>query len=185
MISLDRQERALDRWTSKIVTIGFTGLAVVALLTMFDSMMRWLSLPRISGFSDIGEVIFAVVIATCFPAGLVKGNNVSIRFLGSALGPRVNQWLESFGALATLVFFGLLGWQFIVLTWDLQINSRVTQTLEYPVAPWWWITTAIILLCIPVQVWVVFDRVSGAITGNIRLPLEPQDGSVEADGKQT
>ena len=152
---------------------------------MFDSTMRWLSLPRISGFSDIGEVIFAVVIATCFPAGLVKGTNVSIRFLGSGLGPRASQWLETFGTLATLVFFGLLGWQFIVLTWDLQVNSRITQTLDFPIAPWWWVTTAIILLCIPVQVWVVFDRLSGAITGTIRVPFDAKDTASGGNGNQT
>jgi len=183
MRRLDRQERLIDRWTRIIASVGFSGLAIIALLTMFDSLMRWLSGPRIAGFSDIGEVIFAVVIATCFPAGLIQGNNVTIRFLGSALGPRANQWLESFGALMTLVFFTFLGWQFILLTLDFQANARVTETLEFPITPWWWLTTAIISLCVPVQAWVVVDRVISAVTGNIRTPhAGARDPSHAADG---
>lgn len=171
MNALDRQERQLDRWTRRIATIGFTGLAILALLTMFDALMRWMWLPRIPGFSDIGEVIFAIAIATCFPAGLLRANNVDIRFLGSGLGPRAAQWLESFGALVTLAFFAMLAWQFVLLTADYQANTRVTQTIEMPIAPWWWLTTAIMLLCVPVQVWVCADRLIGALTGRQREPL--------------
>ncbi len=168
---LDRQERQLDGLTRMIATIGFAGLAILAVATMFDAMMRWLWLPRIPGFSDIGEVIFAVVIATCFPAGLLRANNVAIRFLGAGLGPRAALWLESFGALATLAFFSMLGWQFVVMTADFQANSRVTETIEMPIALWWWLTTAIMLLCVPVQVWICADRLIGAWTGHKREPL--------------
>ena len=37
MNTLDRQERQLDRWTRRIATIGFTGLVVIAVLTMVDA----------------------------------------------------------------------------------------------------------------------------------------------------
>lgn len=171
MSTLDQQERRLDSWTRWIATIGFTGLAILAALTMFDSMMRWLFLPRIPGFSDFGEVIFAVVIATCFPAGLLRSNNITIRFLGSGLGAGAHRWLDVFGALMTLVFFALLAWQFVVITADYQVNTRVTETIELPIAPWWWLTTTIMLMCIPIQLWVLFDRFLGAIRGETREPL--------------
>jgi TRAP-type C4-dicarboxylate transport system permease small subunit len=171
MTTLDQQERLLDRWTRRIATIGFTGLAILAFLTMFDSLMRWMFLPRIPGFSDIGEVIFAVVIATCFPAGLLRSNNISIRFLGSGLGPAAHRWLDAFGSLMTLAFFSMLAWQFVVITVDYQVNTRVTETIEMPIAPWWWVTTVIMLLCVPVQVWVFVDRCLNAIRGKTREPL--------------
>lgn len=171
MSAMDDQERLIDRWTRRVASIGFTGLTIMAFLTMFDSVMRWTSLPRIPGFSDIGEVLFALVIATCFPAGLLKGHNITIRFLGSAVGGRGNQWLETFGSLATLFFFTMLASQFFLLTLDWQINSRTTETLEFPIAPWWWLTTAIISLCVPVQFWVFWDQLSGAISGRVREPV--------------
>ena len=171
MDTLDRQERLIDLWTRRIATIGFTGLAILAMLTMFDSLMRRASLPRIPGFTDIGEVIFAVVIATCFPAGLIRANNITIRFLGSGLGPNAHRWLDCFGALATLAFFAMLVWQFFVITVDYQVNSRVTETIEMPIAAWWWVTTGIISLCVPIQVWVCVDRLISAVSGVTREPL--------------
>lgn len=171
MSTLDQQERQLDRWTRWIATIGFTGLAILAALTMFDSMMRWLFLPRIPGFTDVGEVIFAIVIATCFPAGLLRSNNITIKFLGAGLGPAAHRWLDVFGSLMTLAFFTMLAWQFVVITADYQVNARVTETIELPIAPWWWVTTTIMLLCVPIQLWVLFDRFLGAVRGETREPL--------------
>ena len=43
--------------------------------------------PVINGFT-IG---IAVIIATCFPAGLIQGRNITIRFLGRGLGQRAFQ----------------------------------------------------------------------------------------------
>ena len=171
MSTLDQQERQLDRWTRWIATIGFTGLAILAALTMFDSMMRWLFLPRIPGFTDVGEVIFAIVIATCFPAGLLRSNNITIKFLGSGLGPAAHRWLDIFGSLMTLAFFTMLAWQFVVITADYQVNTRVTETIELPIAPWWWVTTTIMLLCVPIQLWVMVDRFLSAVRGKTREPL--------------
>jgi TRAP-type C4-dicarboxylate transport system permease small subunit len=180
MDALDRQERQLDRWTRRIATIGFTGLVIIAVLTMVDSMARYLWLPRIPGFSDFNQVIFAVVIATCFPAGLLRANNITIRFLGSALGRGPQRWLEVFGAALTLAFFSMLAWRFVFMTADFQVNHRVTETVEMPVAPWWWLTTAIMVLCVPVQVWIFVDRLMSALRGKTREPLperlEESDG---------
>ncbi len=180
MNALDRQERQLDRWTRRIATIGFTGLVIIAVLTMADSMARWLWLPRIPGFSDFNQVIFAVVIATCFPAGLLRANNITIRFLGAALGPAAQRWLDTFGALLTLAFFSMLAWRFVFMTADFQVNNRVTETIELPVAPWWWLTTAIMVSCVPIQVWVVGDRLVGALRGETRAPLSER--LEESDG---
>ncbi len=180
MNALDRQERQLDRWTRRIATIGFTGLVIIAVLTMADSMARYLWLPRIPGFNDFNQVIFAIVIATCFPAGLLRANNITIRFLGAALGPGPRRWLETFGAVLTLAFFSMLAWRFVFMTADFQVNHRVTETIEMPVAPWWWLTTAIMVLCVPIQVWVVADRLISAVRGATREPLperlEESDG---------
>ena len=181
MNTLDRQERQLDRWTRRIATIGFTGLVVIAVLTMADALARWWWLPRIPGFNDFNQVMFAVVIATCFPAGLLRANNITIRFLGSALGHGAHRWLEAFGALLTLAFFSMLAWRFIFMTADLQFNHRVTETIEMPIAPWWWVTTAIMVLCVPIQLWIVGDRLASALRGKTREPLperlEESDGA--------
>lgn len=155
----------LDRITQIVATIGFTGLVLIAILTFYDGAARYLNLPRISGFSDYGKLFYPIIIATCFPAGLLRGTNITIRFAGKLAGRRGGAWIESFGALVTLCFFALLVWQFVLLTLDYQANSRVTGTVLLPLAPWWWITTAIMALCIPAQAYVFVSTLISAITG--------------------
>lgn len=159
----------LDTLTRRLALIGFGGLTLVGVLTFYDGSARFLNLPRLAGFSDYGQVVYAIVIASCFPAVLLRSNNVTIRFLGKLLGRytrgRADAWIEVFGSLATLIFFTVLGWQFVELTADLFKSGRVTGTIEMPTGPWWTVTTAIMLLCIPVQLFVVAARLTSALTG--------------------
>lgn len=155
----------LDRITQSVALIGFCGLVIMALLIFYDGAARWLWLPRISGFSDYGEVVFPIVIASCFPAGLLRQTNVTVRVAGTVGGPRLHAICEALAAVVTLGFFVILGWQFIELTVKYGEAGRTTRTIDIPLAPWWWITTAIMAACVPVQVFVVWSWLRAAITG--------------------
>lgn len=157
--------RRLDRITQNVAIVGFCGLVIMALLITWDGMARYLGAPRISGFADYGEVVFPLVIASCFPAGLLRQTNVTVRVVGTAAGGRVNAALELFGALVTLAFFGLLVWQFIHLAVQYQAGGRMTRTIGLPLAPWWYATIAVMTLCIPVQAYVTWSWLRALITG--------------------
>lgn len=155
----------LDRITQTVALVGFCGLVVMALLIFYDGTARYLNAPRISGFADYGEVIFPLVIASCFPAGLLRQTNVTVRFAGKLAGARVNAFLEFFAALVTLVFFAILIWQFVELTAKYGSAGRTTRTINVPLAPWWWVTTGIMALCLPVQVYVTWAWLRAFLTG--------------------
>lgn len=161
----DATARALDRVTQTVALIGFSGLVAVALLIFYDGAARWLSAPRIHGFSDYGEVVYPLVIASCFPAGLLRQTNVTVRVLGKLLGPRGNTWLEAFAALVILAFFAVLVWQFVELTAQYGSGGRTTRTISIPLAPWWWGVTAIMALCLPVQAYVAWAWIRAALAG--------------------
>jgi len=158
---------SLDRITQTVALVGFCGLVVMALLIFYDGTARYLGVPRISGFSDYGEVIFPLVIASCFPAGLLRQTNVTVRVIGNLGGPRVNAALELLAALVTLAFFAVLVWQFVELASKYGSGGRTTRTINIPLAPWWWGTTAIMALCLPVQVYVTFAWARALMTGHI------------------
>jgi TRAP-type C4-dicarboxylate transport system permease small subunit len=177
MDSFTLKSRRLSGYLRVVACIGFTGLVILSLLTMVDGVSRWLALPRMPGFTDISEVVYAIVIASCFPALLLRDQNVTIRFLGKSIGGRTNYWLEVFGNIMTLVFFAILVWQFYFLTLDLQVNNRTSPTLEFPIAPWWWITSFIMTITVPVQLLVVFDSIYSAVFNvPTRLPKEEGEG---------
>ncbi|MBY6088789.1 TRAP transporter small permease [Pseudooceanicola sp. 502str34] len=156
----------IDRITQNAAVIGFSGLVVMALLITWDGAARYLWLPRISGFSDYGEVVFPIVIASCFPAGLLRQTNVTVRVFGTLGGPRLHAALEAFGALLTLAFFGLLTWQFIRLTGQFESGGRTTRTIGLPLAPYWYVVTAIMAVCVPVQVYVAWSWIKAALRGD-------------------
>jgi len=173
----ETNSRRLSGFLRLVACIGFTGLVLVALLTMADGVGRWLELPRIPGFGDIAQISYAIVIASCFPSLLMRDQNVVIRFFGKAVKGRTNYWLEVFGNLMTLAFFSILVWQFYLITIDLQANNRTSPTLEFPIAIWWWIVSLIMTITVPVQILVVIDSLISAIF-NIptRLPKEEGGG---------
>ena len=147
--------------------IGFMGLVIMALLITWDGAARYMWLPRISGFSDYGEVVFPIVIASCFPAGLLRQTNVTVRVFGNLGGPRVHAALETFGAVLTLAFFGLLTWQFIRLTGQFEAGGRTTRTIGVMLAPWWYVTTAIMAICVPVQAFVAWSWLVATVKGDL------------------
>ncbi len=86
-----------DRFTRWVAFLGLVGLLAVALGTMGDVLLRWLFNSPIEGFEEVSELTFAIIVAACFPAGLIQGHNITIRLLGKGLGRRADQWLEAFG----------------------------------------------------------------------------------------
>jgi TRAP-type C4-dicarboxylate transport system permease small subunit len=155
---LDRLTVRATVTTHRIVLLGFTGLVLIALLTFYDGAARYLDLPRVSGFSDFGELLFPIVIASCFPALLIRQKNLTIRVLGRLVGDGAARWANVGAAVAVLIFFLLLGTQFVQMTLDFHSAGRTTATIEIPTALFWMIATSILWLCVPIQLLVVLLR---------------------------
>lgn len=187
--------RGLDGATRALALVGFAGLVTICLITMYDGLARYMELPRVPGLRDFGEVIFAVLIASCFPIGLLRNQNITITFLGSALGPRGARGLNLFSALATLVGFVVIAWALVLRSEGL--GDRTTRTGYMMVAPWAWAATAILVFAVAVQVWVVLARVAeladprrllvedhaGATEGGVEEGLTPADDAYGAGGR--
>ena len=159
MISLDRLDHRAIIATHRIALVGFTGLVMIALLTFYDGAARYLDLPRISGFADVGELLFPIIIASCFPALLIRQKNLTIRVLGRVAGDATVRYADLAAAVAVLIFFTLLGLQFVRMTLDFHAARRTTATIEIPTAVFWMIATSILWLCVPIQLLVVLSRV--------------------------
>ena len=159
MISLDRLDHRAIIATHRIALVGFTGLVMIALLTFYDGAARYLDLPRISGFADVGELLFPIIIASCFPALLIRQKNLTIRVLGRVAGDATVRCADLAAAVAVLIFFTLLGLQFVQMTLDFHAARRTTATIEIPTAVFWIIATSILWLCVPIQLLVVLSRV--------------------------
>jgi len=52
------------------------------------------------------------------------------------------------------------------MTWDMQISHRVTSTVALPAAPWWWLSSAIMVVTVPVQSLVLLAKLRAALAPN-------------------
>lgn len=176
--ALIRSRDILDRATRVLALIGFTGLVAICMMTMYDGLARYSGLPRIPGFRDFGEVIFAVLIASCFPIGLLRNQNITITFLGTALGPRATQIFNLLAAVLTLMGMALIALALIDRTSGL--GERMTRTGFFLVSPWAWAATVIMASAVVIQAWVVLARI-GELLGNAVI-VEDHGGLTEEGG---
>ena len=166
--------------TTRLAFIGAVAIMIVAVAICGDVLMRWLFNSPILGVEDVQEFNLAVIVSSFFPVCLAGGHNITVRFLGHALGTRRGLWLEVLGHSFTLFVFCLFAWQFFRFTLDdVTRTGLATVVLEVPQAPWWWIVTAIMALCVPIQVMVVVESVLRAVRG---VPRPVLDGPADTGG---
>lgn len=144
------------RAASVIALIGAGAILVISCFVLADVLMRWLFNAPVLAVGDLVDLNVAVAIVCCLPAGMVGRHFVTIRMLGHALGPRAEPWLALLGDVVTLAFFVLLSWQFAVFSADVARSGLGTMVLQVPQAPWWWAVTAVLALCVPFQLAVVW-----------------------------
>jgi TRAP-type transport system small permease protein len=151
------------RW---LALVGLVGLVAVALVTITDVLLRWLFNLPVDGVGEVSRLVVAVSIASFFPIALVERNNISIQFLGAALGPRARLWLDTIADVVTSFFFLVLGWQFVLYTLEISESGETTWILGWPVTPWWVVTTVFMLFCIPVQLLMLVRQARTAAQGD-------------------
>ena len=154
--------RLLQTAAEALALIGFASLVLICLITLYDGLARYFWLPRVPGFRDFGEVIFAVLIASCFPIGLLRNQNITVTFLGTALGARVTAVLNLLAAVAVLIGFAIIVYALWLRTGGLGV--RMSRTGFFRLAPWAWLATGVMAMAVVVQIWVVLARVAELFT---------------------
>lgn len=168
---LEARATKVTRW---IALCGLAGLVALALVTVTDALLRSVFSSPIDGVDEVSRLVVAIVIASFFPLALSEHHHINITFLGKVLGRRAHAWLDTLGAFVTLLFFVVLGWQFIRYTIDLKASGETTWLLAWPAAPWWRVATLFMLLCVPVQVVELLSRARLAVRGGQGLPPDTQ-----------
>lgn len=146
---------AVTRATAAVAVVGVLAMLLASIATLVDVVGRWLFSLPLEGLDDLRGMAFAVVVASCFPAGLAEGHNITVRFLGKVAGRRGVAVIELFAQALTLVAFALLAWRMVAYAAEVSHAGLGTLTYQFPQAPWWWAVAALTCLCLPVQLVVV------------------------------
>jgi TRAP-type C4-dicarboxylate transport system permease small subunit len=184
LASLEYLSRQFSKW---LAMLGLIGLVVLAMLTIADVMMRWLFSDPLDGISDLYRLLVALVVASFFPSAFAERGHISINFLSAILPRAGRKAVAVLASIVTLAFTGVIGWQFILYCMEVYEAGETTWLLGISVTPWWMGVTALLLLCIPVQLIVLLadlasdDAVSFGHGGEI-VDSKP---AAEAGGSQT
>lgn len=162
-MSFDRYVTVTTKISRLIALIGLAGLLVLSSATVLDVLLRWLCNRPIVGLNDTYSMFAAIVIASSFPLCIAERGNVTIRFIGRLLGPRMSDILEAFGNLVACIIFILMAWQLWLYTDQLFQDGETTWILSWPVSPWWRIITILVMVNVPVSLVMAVDSIRSAV----------------------
>ncbi len=134
---MNRLSHGATRLAQRLAACAVGGLLLLALGTAIDVLLRYGFASPIRGFVDVVGLAGAVLLSACMPYVVACRGNISIDFLGKALGRRMNGYLDAFGSLVTGVFFAVLGWQYVLFALDMKDSGQTMPVLRWPVWPWW------------------------------------------------
>ena len=140
----------IRRFAQFVATLGLAALVLLSIIMMVDIVGRELFHTPLSGFSDVSDLIIVIAAAACFPASLANKQHVAVRFAGLAHW-RLREGLDLLGHLVMLGVFVMIAHQLWVYTADVRATGQRTWLLYIPVWPVWVLTTAMFVLCVPVQ----------------------------------
>jgi len=162
---MDRLESWTIPFTRMIAFLGLVALLALAAFILANAVMSWLFTAPLDGVRDWIKLIVAIAIAACLPSVLATRANITIRFLGRALGPRVDRALELFGSIVTWVALAVLAWQLQDYVFELRSTGETTENLGMPIGPWWQVVTVLFYLSVAVQSLVVVSGVRAVLRG--------------------
>ena len=154
-------EKSIRRITEIIALIGLFLLLIQAFAIFIDVLLRLFLNSPVFGMEDINQLLISVILASFFPILLINSKNITIDFLGRILGEKIKVWLDVLGQLVTLLLFVLVVWQLTIFS--IEVSNQHTAILQVPIAPFWWLTSGLIALCLPAQLLVTLSTIHQAI----------------------
>jgi TRAP-type C4-dicarboxylate transport system permease small subunit len=121
-------------------------LTVIAGVIVIDILGRWLADSPIIGLADFVQLAVAIVMASCFPAGVLLRQHVAIQLIGQRIGTRTTAWLDAFGAFVLFLVLAGIGWQLVVYTIEMVQENQKTWILGLYFAPWWTVASTLMVI---------------------------------------
>src|SRR5665213_1530895 len=177
---LDRLEAWLGQSAHVVALVSVIGMLLVAAVTMVHILLRWLADSGVTALNEIVELLFAVAITACIPAGIVRGVNLRIDLIARWLSPSAEIWLKLLGDGFMLLFYGPLAWRIWTYAERLQDQGRTTVILGLPLAPFMDVVAALLAFATLVQAVIAINagRRCFALVRRERLKIAVPVGAV-------
>lgn len=120
------------------------GLLALALATGADVFMRWMFNAPIRGVYEISGFVVAAVVSGAFVIGNLENRHVAMDIVGYLTGRRTG--MAAIASVLMLATFAFITWAIYLRALRVQQTGQTTMVLGWPVAPFWLIVTAVLVL---------------------------------------
>lgn len=158
---LDRLEIFADRLSKPTAIVGILGLLLIALITIATVIARAVFNYPIVWGHDAASLIVIVLVAACFPAGVMQRKHIAIEFLNPVVGQTGQRILGAMAAVFTAVALTVVAWQVTVVAGEETAARATTIVARIPTGPAWWIAAAVVWAAVPMQIIVTFQAAAG------------------------
>lgn len=150
------------RLTLNLVAIfGACCLLLLATLSVVDIFMRELTGRPLRGAHDFSKSLILIVVASCFPAGLLERRQIKVTIIEAYANPAANRAMRLMAELLTGFMFVCIAWFLTQHAAKIGARSEVTMVLHMPLAPFWWIAAGLFWVCVPTQFLVIMQELAG------------------------
>ena len=160
------QAERVARTIGRIIAVaGLALLLALAVATIADGVLRYLFASPIDAVRDIGGMVAAVAVASCIPLLLLERGNITIRLIGTFVGPRAGRIVDIAAALLIELILLGMGWQFARFATQASVGGSATWMLHVPIAPFWWVVDGVFWVAVAMQGLVTIQYFAGASLG--------------------
>ncbi len=164
--------RTLSRW---FAIIG-AGLALlVAAMTTYSVISRWLTSKPIQGDVELTQMGIALAISLCVPWCQLRNSNIIVDFFTQKFSARKQSGLDGIGCILLALMCFVLAWRTAVGAASVNNAGETTMILGLPM---WWVYVALApglaltaIICL-VQAYLYFTNQS-----QLRLTGQSAEGS--------
>lgn len=154
-------ETLMTRGLRLTAFLGAFFLLLVAGLSVADILVRQITGRPIHGAHDTAALLTIVIVAACFPAGLMERRQIKVTLIEAFVSPLANRIMRIIGELATGFMFLCIAWFLTQHAIKVSVRSEVSMILHWPVGPWWWAAAVLFWACIPAQLYVIIAEIMG------------------------
>lgn len=119
------------------------------LLVCADVILRAAFRAPVVWAGDISQLLLPFALGVMVPVAVMRGNLLTIRFLGMVCPRSVCLMLDVIGRLATMVLLALIAWKMFLYAGELARGTRSTIVLRIQIAPLWYGIAAGFVLSVP------------------------------------
>jgi TRAP-type C4-dicarboxylate transport system permease small subunit len=158
---LDAIERKLLILSRGAAALGVLFLLLVAALSVADIVTREVTGRPIRGAHDLSGLLIIIIIAACFPAGLLERRQIEVTLIRNVIPAWANRVMRTVAATLTGFMFVCIAWFVTVHAGRIAASQEYTMVLNWPLGPWWWAAAVCFWACVPAQLFVILAEATG------------------------